>query len=113
VTEERPRFFEDISIALHVPGETATANIGPPDIVFFALFLAAAQRFGLRIGLTWLAMTGFLSLTLWLTYIWDTNGLPALPAVCLGFVLPNADLLWRNLRDAYAARAAKKEKPET
>ena len=54
VTEEKPGFFEDVSVALHVPGETATANIGPPDIVFFALFLAAAQRFNLRIGLTWL-----------------------------------------------------------
>jgi hypothetical protein len=109
VTEERPSFFENISIALHVPGETATANIGPPDIVFFALFLAAAQRFGLRVGLTWIAMTGFLALTLWLTYIGDTNGLPALPAVCLGFLVPNADLIWRNARDAYAAYDAKKK----
>ena len=108
VTEERPGFFESVSLALHVPGETATANIGPPDIVFFALFLAAAQRFGGRIGFTWLAMTGFLSLTLVLTYIWETNGLPALPAVCLGFLLPNLDIIWRNARDSYAAYAAKK-----
>jgi hypothetical protein len=28
----------------------------------------------------------------------DVAGLPALPAVCLGFLLPNADLLWRLLR---------------
>jgi hypothetical protein len=109
VTEERPGFFEDISLALHVPGETATANIGPPDIVFFALFLAAAQRFHLRIGLTWLAMTGLLSLTLVLVYFWDTSGLPALPAVCLGFLLPNIDLMWRNARNAYAARPRRGE----
>jgi len=106
VTEEQPGFFENISVALHVPGETATANIGPPDIVFFALFLAAAQRFQLRIGLTWVAMTGFLSLTLVLVWIWDTSGLPALPAVCLGFLLPNLDPLWRNAREAWRARAA-------
>jgi hypothetical protein len=43
VTEEQPQFFDSVSIALHVPGQTATANIGPPDIVFFALFLAAAH----------------------------------------------------------------------
>jgi len=104
VTEERPGFFENISVALHVPGETSTANIGPPDIVFFALFLAAAQRFGLRTGLTWVGMTGCLSATLVLVWWTDTSGLPALPAVCLGFVVPNADLLWRNARRAWAAR---------
>jgi hypothetical protein len=104
VTEERPGFFENISVALHVPGETSTANIGPPDIVFFALFLAAAQRFGLRTGPTWIAMTGFLSATLVLVWWADTSGLPALPAVCLGFVVPNADLLWRDARRALAAR---------
>jgi hypothetical protein len=108
VTEERPQFFIDVSLALHVPGETATANIGPPDIVFFALFLAAAARFGLRVGLTWLAMTGFLSLTLILVYFGDSSGLPALPAVCLGFLVPNIDLLWRNARAAWAARGAAK-----
>jgi hypothetical protein len=109
VTEERPGFFENISVALHVPGETSTANIGPPDIVFFALFLAAAQRFGLRTGWTWIAMTGLLSQTL--VFVWwaDTSGLPALPAVCLGFVIPNADLLWRDIRRAWAARGAAPE----
>ena len=104
VTEEQPGVFEGISVAIHVPGETATANIGPPDIVFFALFLAAAQQFGLRVGLTWFSMTGLLSLTLILVYFWDTSGLPALPAVCFGFLLANLDLLWREARDAYAAR---------
>ncbi len=104
VTEERPGFFENISVALHVPGEASTANIGPPDIVFFALFLAATQRFALRTGLTWLAMTAFLSTTLVLVWWADTSGLPALPAVCLGFLVPNADLLWRDGRRAWAAR---------
>ena len=104
VTEERPEVFDGISVALHVPGETSTANIGPPDIVFFALFLAAAQQFRLRVALTWISMTAFLSLTLLLVYFWDTDGLPALPAVCWGFLLPNLDLLWRDVRAAYAAR---------
>ena len=109
VTEEQPGFFEDVSLALHVPGETATANIGPPDIVFFALFLAAAQRFALRIPATWVSMTGFLSTTLIVVWALDSSGLPALPAVCWGFLLPNADLLWRDVRDAYAAYVAKRE----
>jgi len=104
VTEEKPELFDGISVAIHVPGETSTANIGPPDIVFFALFLAAAQRFQLRVALTWISMTGLLSLTLILVYFWDTSGLPALPAVCLGFLLPNLDLIWREARSAYADR---------
>ncbi len=104
VTEEQPGVFEGISVAIHVPGETATANIGPPDIVFFALFLAAAQQFGLRVGLTWFSMTALLSVTLLLVYFWDTSGLPALPAVCFGFLIANLDLLVSEARDAYAAR---------
>lgn len=108
VTEEQPQFFDSVSIALHVPGQTATANIGPPDIVFFALFLAAAQRWHLRVAWTWICMTGFLSLTLVAVWLLDSSGLPALPAVCLGFVAPNADLLWRDARDSYAAFVAKR-----
>ncbi len=104
VTEEKPAVFDGISVAIHVPGETATANIGPPDIVFFALFLAAAERFRLRVALTWISMTGLLSLTLTLVYFWDTSGLPALPAVCFGFLLSNLDLLWNEARGAYAGR---------
>jgi hypothetical protein len=98
VVEERPSLFENVSIAFRVPGEDGTANLGPPDILFFALFLAAAERFGLRTGWTWLAMTGLLGATLVLVATTDLAGLPALPAVCIGFLLPNVDLLWRELR---------------
>ena len=98
VVEERPSLFENVSIAFRVPGEDGTANLGPPDILFFSLFLAAAERFGLRTGWTWLAMTGLLGATLVLVATTDLAGLPALPAVCIGFLLPNVDLLWRELR---------------
>jgi hypothetical protein len=81
------------------PGESATISIGPPDILFFALFLAAADRFELRVVATWIGMTACLAATLVLVWHWDgVAGLPALPAVCLGFLLPNADLLWRDVR---------------
>jgi hypothetical protein len=104
VVEQRPGIFERISVAFPSPGETATVNVGPPDVLFFALFLAAADRFGLRVGWTWIGMTGLLGATLALVWAWDdVPGLPALPAVCLGFLLPNADLLWRNVRGAAAA----------
>jgi hypothetical protein len=105
VVREQPGFFEEIAFAFRVPGEDAFAHLGPPDIVFFALFLAAAARFGLRAGWTWAAMTGLLGLTLVLTVWVDVAGLPALPAVALGFLLPNADLLWRHWRAHRRAEA--------
>ena len=97
VVEEKPGLFERIAVSFSVPGEDAAARLGPPDVIFFALFLAAARRFGLRTGATWVGMTACLSATLALTYAFDLDGLPALPALSLGFVVPNADLLWRAL----------------
>ncbi len=98
VVEEQPGLFERIAIAFAVPGDEAAAFLGPPDVIFFALFLAAAARYGLRVRATWLGMAGALSATLLLTDALDLNGLPALPAISLGFLLPNADLLWRSFR---------------
>ncbi len=98
IVEQEPGIFEDVSIAFRIPGQEGTANLGPPDILFFALFLGAAQRFGLRVAATWVAMTALLGLTLLLAATTDVNGLPALPAICVGFLAANADLLWRALR---------------
>jgi hypothetical protein len=98
VVSEQPGLFDRISIAFRLPGEEGSANLGPPDILFFALFLSAAQRFGLRVGWTWASMVGLLALTLILTTEWDVAGLPALPAIAVGFLLPNADLIWRAWR---------------
>ena len=94
VVEEEPGLFETIAVAFALPGEDAAARLGPPDVIFFALFLAAAARFGLRPVATWIAMTAGLSATFVATYVFDLNGLPGLPALALGFLLPNADLLW-------------------
>ena len=43
-------------------------------------------------------MVGLLSLTLILAAVFDISGLPALPAIAFGFLLPNADLLWQRWR---------------
>jgi hypothetical protein len=105
VVEEQPGVFERLAVAFPSPGESATVNIGPPDVLFFALLLAAAARYGLRVAWTWLGMTALLAFTLALVWSWDdVSGLPALPAVCLGFLLPNAELLWRDARAAWTAR---------
>ena len=58
VVSEQPSLFDRISIAFRLPGEEGSANIGPPDILFFALFLSTAARFGLRVGWTWITMVG-------------------------------------------------------
>jgi hypothetical protein len=98
VVNEHPGLFDRVSIGFRFPGENATANLGPPDVFFFAVFLAAARHFQLRTGWTFLGMTACLVLTLVLTSVLDLSGLPALPAISAGFLFPNADLLWRRWR---------------
>jgi hypothetical protein len=89
--------FNVLSFAFPIPGEHAAANLGVSDLLFFALFLGAAQRFGLRVFWTWLGLVASLGATIAITVWWNLNGLPALPGLSLGFVLPNVDLLWRQL----------------
>jgi hypothetical protein len=90
--------FSVLSFAFPVPGQHSAANLGVPDLLFFALFLAASARFGLRVVPTWFVLVAALGATIALTVWLDLNGLPALPGVAIGFLLPNADLLWRRLR---------------
>ena len=97
VTHQR-ELFTTFSFAFPVPGEETTAQLGLPDLLFFALFLAASARWGLRTKLTWAAMTLSFGATLALAVAFDLGGLPALPLLAFGFLLPNADLLWRRLR---------------
>ena len=104
VTEHR-RVFTNFSFAFPIPGEANAANLGLPDLLFFALFLAAAARFALRPGLTWLLMTLSFGATLALAVRRDLGGLPALPLLALGFLLANGDLIWARLRPHADARS--------
>ena len=97
IVNNHPQVYSAVAVAFIAPGGVA-AGLGPPDILFFALFLAATVRWRLRPGWTWLAMTGMYSLTLVLANAADVNGLPALPFVSAGFLLANGDLIWRRLR---------------
>lgn len=109
VVEEKPGVFEQVAVSFALPGEDAFSSLGPPDVIFFALFLATAARYGLRLGWTWLGMTGALALVLVGTYVFDLNGAPALPAISLGLLLANADILWGHLgvwRTRRAGRAS-------
>ena len=109
VTHQR-ELFTTFSFAFPVPGEENTAQLGLPDLMFFALFLGAAARWGLRTKLTWVAMTLSFGATLALAVARDAGGLPALPLLALGFLMPNADLLWRRLRAERAWGSFKSER---
>ena len=50
-------------------------------------------------GWTWLCLTASIGGTIALATWLEVDGLPALPLLALGFLLPNADLLWRAVRD--------------
>jgi hypothetical protein len=89
--------YSSVAVAFLAPGGGA-AFLGPPDILFYALFLAATVRWRLRPGWTWLVMTGMYSLTLVIANVADVGGLPALPFLTAGFLLANSDLLWRRMR---------------
>jgi hypothetical protein len=98
IVEQQPRVFDALSIAFPLPGEHNSAQLGLPDVLFFALFLGAAMRFRLRPSPTWAAMTLSFGLTLVLAVAGDISGLPALPLLSAAFLLVNADLIWRRLR---------------
>jgi hypothetical protein len=98
IVEEQPRVFDALSIAFPLPGEHNSAQLGLPDVLFFALFLGAAVRFRLRPAPTWALMTASFGLTLVLAVASDISGLPALPLLSAAFLLVNADLIWRRVR---------------
>ena len=98
IVTKRPDVFSALSFAFPVPGQSGGAKLGLPDLLFFALFLGASVRFGLRPFWTWLSLTASLGGTMALATGFDVGGLPALPLLSVGFLLPNADLLWGAVR---------------
>ncbi|MGH3037646.1 MAG: metallophosphoesterase family protein, partial [Gaiellaceae bacterium] len=103
IVEQQPQVFDALSIAFPLPGEANSAQLGLPDVLFFALFLGATVRFGLRPGLTWILMTLSFGATLALAVAVEIGGLPALPFLSAAFVLANGDRIWRRLRGARVA----------
>jgi hypothetical protein len=105
IVSERPEVFSALSFAFPVPDEGAF-QLGLPDLLFFAVFLSAAERWALRVGWTWLALSASFGVTMALA-VWvdpfDLGGLPALPLLSVAFLAANADLLWRELRARPAA----------
>jgi len=98
IVQHHSSLFNHLSFFFALPHEHNDPRLGIPDLLFFALFLAAALRFGLRPGWTWLAMVAGLGATIAIDVWADVAGLPALPALSAGFVVPNADRIWMQLR---------------
>jgi uncharacterized membrane protein len=98
IVTKHAHVFTNFSFAFPIPGETTAANLGLPDLLFFALFLAASARYLLRPSWTWLLMTLSFGATLALAVWRNLSGLPALPLLSLGFLLANGDLIWTELR---------------
>jgi hypothetical protein len=97
ITSKHFHVYLDVAIAFLVPAGGA-AYLGPPDVLFYALFLAAAARWNLRVGWTWIGMTFMYALTVVVANAAHVGGLPALPFLSLGFFAANGDLIWRQLR---------------
>jgi hypothetical protein len=104
IVHKHEHVFSTLSFAFPVPGEESAANLGLPDLLFFSLFLAAAARFRLRVLATWALLAASFGATIAIAVAWDKPGLPALPLLSLGFLLANADLLWRAFRTQRLAR---------
>jgi len=97
ITEEHFEVYSSIAFAFVVPDHSA-AQVGPPDLLFFALFVAAADRFGLRPRLTFFACALSFGATVLIANAADVDGLPALPLLSVAFLAANGDLLWRGRR---------------
>jgi hypothetical protein len=104
IVEHHPHVFTNVSFAFPVPGGHDAARLGPPDLFFFAFYLAAAATFGLRVRLTAVCLALSLGATIAIAVAVDSSGLPALVGLSLGFLLPNADLLWRQFSTQRRAR---------
>ena len=111
ITQHHFEVYTAVAIAFLVPGGAA-AYLGPPDVLFFALFLAAAMRWRLRVVWTWVATVAMYGLTVIIATAAHVGGLPALPFLSAGFFLANGDLLWRAIRSGDSREESSSSSPD-
>lgn len=88
-------FTVAVTWAGYTYGEARTM-LGISDVIFLALYLGSARRFGLRVGWSAVAMVVSFLATIAAAMWW--TALPALPLLSVAFLAVNGDLLWRKLR---------------
>ena len=88
-------FTVAVTWAGYTYGEAYT-GLGISDVIFLALYLGAARRFGLRVGWSAVAMVVSFLATVAAAMWW--TALPALPLLSVAFLAVNGDLLWTKLR---------------
>jgi hypothetical protein len=76
--------------------DDAYTGLGVSDVIFFALYLTTARRFGLRVGWSAVAMVGSFLVTIAAAMWW--TALPALPLLSVAFLAVNGDRLLAQLR---------------
>ena len=99
ILEQGPVVVGYFTIAVTWAGYTyseAYTGLGISDVIFLALYLGAARRFGLRVGWSAVAMVVSFLATIAAAMWW--TALPALPLLSVAFLAVNGDLLWKNLR---------------
>lgn len=92
IAAHHPSLLGDLTLTLVAPGGGGSGQIGASDLTLFALFLAAAIRFGLPRWRTWSWMTASFGATMALAWGFDA-ALPALPLLGLAFLAGAAPTL--------------------
>ena len=98
IVEERPEVFGALSFAFPVPGRERSSSVFPT--CSSSRSSSAPQPRSLRVLATWVCLVASFGVTMALAIYVDPfgiGGLPALP-LCVAFA-PNADLIWRRVRD--------------
>lgn len=100
VLDEQPRLVEFVALYLPEWGGPDGSYLGTSDLLFLALYLYCAWRFGLRRRVTAVALAGSLVASLAIA-VWTDVAVPALPLLSLALLAPNVDVVWTQLRSAF------------
>ena len=99
VLDEQPRLVEYVALYLPEWGGPDGSYLGTSDLLFLALYLYCAWRFGLRRAVTAIALLASFVASLAIA-VWTDVAVPALPLLSLALLAPNIDLVWGQLRSA-------------
>jgi hypothetical protein len=94
---QRPDVVDYLALTIPAWGG-AFSQLGISDLVFFAVYLLTAWRFGLRRAITAAALTLSLVCALAIAVLAHVT-VPALPLLSLALLAPNLDLVWTSLRE--------------